>query len=76
MPNAPNRPHANTGHAADEIPSADLLAQTISVWQPHFHRPLTSEDARQIVENVSGFFEVLLEWDRKRGGTNGGGTPA
>ena len=26
-------------------------------------RRLTREDARQIVENVTGFFNTLLEWD-------------
>lgn len=40
----------------------DFLDQTIAVWQPYSDRPLSREDAREIVENVSGFFRVLLEW--------------
>lgn len=41
---------------------ADLLDQTIAVWQPYSDRPLSREDARQIVENVTGFFSVLKDW--------------
>jgi hypothetical protein len=41
-----------------------LLDETIAIWQPRASRPLTREDARQIVENMTGFFNVLREWDR------------
>ena len=41
-----------------------LIDQTRKVWQPRFTRTLTDEDARQIAENVTGFFEVLAEWSR------------
>ena len=34
------------------------------VWQPRLGRDLSREDARQIVENVTGFFTVLAEWSR------------
>jgi hypothetical protein len=40
-----------------------LLDQTLEVWQPRTSRKLTREDARQIVENVNGFFRILLEWE-------------
>jgi hypothetical protein len=42
---------------------ADFLDQTIAFWQPRTHRTLTREDGRQIAENVSGFFRILLEWE-------------
>ena len=29
-------------------------------------RPLTEEDAREIAENMTGFFRVLLEWKAKK----------
>jgi hypothetical protein len=46
-------------------PSSDDLLDdnTISQWQSLSpDRSLTREDARQIVENVSGFFSVLRRW--------------
>jgi hypothetical protein len=34
------------------------------VWQPRLGRDLSREDARQIAENVTGFFAILAEWSR------------
>ncbi len=45
-------------HAA----SNNLIEQTHKVWQPRIRRNLTDEDARQIAENVTGFFAILAEW--------------
>jgi hypothetical protein len=39
-----------------------LLEETIRFWQPRTSRPLTHEDARQMVENVTGFFTILQGW--------------
>ena len=39
-----------------------LLDQTLQVWRPRAARALTREDARQIVANLTGFFQVLSEW--------------
>jgi hypothetical protein len=41
-----------------------LIHQTRQVWQSRIGRELSREDARQIVENVTGFFSVLYEWSR------------
>jgi hypothetical protein len=49
-------------------PSADLIRHTIRVWQPRLGRPLTEEDARQILNSVVGFFRVLEVWDHKERG--------
>jgi hypothetical protein len=46
----------------DEV-RTKLLDQTLEVWQPRTSRKLTREDARQIVENVTGFVRILLEWE-------------
>jgi hypothetical protein len=43
-----------------------LIRHTIRVWEPQLGRPLTEEDARQILENVIGFFRVLHSWRRKQ----------
>jgi hypothetical protein len=34
----------------------------LEVWQPLYQRQLSREDARQIAENLTGFFRVLLRW--------------
>lgn len=44
--------------------SAEQIQDTLAFWQPRTTRKLTEEDARQINENVIGFFRVLREWDR------------
>ena len=42
----------------------NLIDQTREVWSPRFGRDLSREDARQIAENVTGFFAILAEWSR------------
>ena len=42
----------------------NIIERTIETWQPRFNRDLSQEDARQIVENVTGFFSILAEWSR------------
>jgi hypothetical protein len=42
----------------------NLIDQTIALWQPRLRRDLSREDARQIVENVTSFFNILTEWSR------------
>ena len=43
---------------------SELIGRTRQVWQPRLGRDLSREDARQIAENVTGFFSVLAEWSR------------
>lgn len=54
-------------NAQDSCRNSDkeLIEQTITFWQPRSARELTREDARQMIENVTGFFQVLAEWDAK-----------
>ena len=40
-----------------------LIARTKETWQPRAGRNLSDEDAREIAENVTGFFRLLLEWE-------------
>jgi hypothetical protein len=42
----------------------NLIDRTIAVWQPRLRRDLNREDARQIAENLTGFFTILAEWSR------------
>ena len=50
-----------------KVPNAannNLIDRTIGLWQPRCRRDLSREDARQIVENITGFFSILHEWSR------------
>jgi hypothetical protein len=42
----------------------NLIDRTRQVWQPRLGCDLNGEDARQIAENVTGFFTILAEWSR------------
>jgi hypothetical protein len=42
----------------------NLIERTREVWKPRLGRDPSREDARQIVENVTGFFSILAEWSR------------
>ena len=44
---------------------ADQVRTALRLWQPRVSRPLSEEDAREIAENLLGFFRVLAEWDSK-----------
>jgi len=51
-------------HAANDNQIGRQIARTRQVWQTRLGRDLTDEDARQIAENVTGFFAILAEWAR------------
>jgi len=42
--------------------SPKLIQQTISVFESRTGRAISQEDARQAVDNISGFFKALQEW--------------
>lgn len=44
-----------------------LIEETIQFWRPRVSRSLTHEDARQMVENVVGFFTTLQNWSTAAG---------
>ena len=62
-----------TPHAANDNLKNELIGRTQQVWQPRLGRDLSREDARQIAENVTGFFSVvgvviavaLLRWSAR-----------
>ena len=47
----------------------DWLDVTQRVWQPYSRRTLSREDARQIVQHVTSFLQILQTWtaDRRMG---------
>jgi uncharacterized coiled-coil DUF342 family protein len=42
-----------------------IIERTLEIWQPRTSRKLTREDGRQMVENISGFFDTLSDWEAK-----------
>ncbi len=43
----------------------DILEKTMAFWGERTGKSFSQEEAREMVANVSGFFQVLAEWDRK-----------
>ena len=50
--------------AANDNDVGKQIAYSRQVWQPRVGRDLTDEDARQISEDVTGFFAILAEWSQ------------
>jgi len=50
----------------------NLIDRTLEVWQPRNAHRLSDEDARVILENVKGFFTLLLEWETNEQQEKGG----
>ena len=44
----------------------ELTEHTIAIWQPRIKHRLSHEDAREITENMSGFFTILAEWSNQK----------
>jgi len=53
----------STKHAQDEF-----LEETLQVLQPLSDLPLTQADSREAIENISGFFSLLMAWERAEHG--------
>ena len=47
---------------AFEPANDNLIEQTRRLWRSRLGRDVSCEDARQIAENVTGFFSILAEW--------------
>ena len=45
-----------------------LLDQALALFQPRYAERLGREDAREIVESLTGFFGVLRDWERQAAG--------
>lgn len=66
------KPHSGRNGKADAaIPpgapswvTAELIADTLRVWQRYYDRRLTPDDALEIILNVGQLFDVLREGGR------------
>ena len=56
--------------------SPELIANTVSVFENQTGRVFSKEEARQAVENISGFFQVLQEWAKSEDSDRGIESPA
>ncbi len=56
---------ADSGEQDASDGDLDRVRTTLRLWQPRASRTLSQEDAREIAENLVGFFRVLAEWDAK-----------
>jgi hypothetical protein len=68
MPRSTQNPGSRSSRRQDrpQVPAGappwitpELLQATIETWQPHYEKPLTSEDALEILLNVDHFLAVL-----------------
>lgn len=50
--------------------SPEFLLQTKSVWQKSSSEQLSQEDCRVMIENATGFFGVLSDWQAAVGNKN------
>jgi hypothetical protein len=47
--------------------SPELILKTILLFESRTGRATSQEEARQSLENISGFFQVLQEWAEAEG---------
>jgi hypothetical protein len=43
----------------------DQIERTVTFWEGRTRKEYSREDAREMLANISGFFDVLAEWDLK-----------
>ncbi len=46
-----------------QVGSGGLLTRVAERWQERAGRPLSREDAREILENLGGFVRTLQKWE-------------
>ena len=46
--------------------SKELIQNTIEVWLPKAGYTLSEDEAIEIIQNISNFFDLLIEIDRKQ----------
>lgn len=47
------------------------LEETRLFWEERLQRPVSEEEAREIIYNVTGFFNVLIRWACEGNGPEG-----
>lgn len=55
-------------------PISSLLSQSLDKWQAQYGTNLSTEDGREILSNMTAFFDLLMEWDDRKNHTEAGET--
>ena len=56
---------AKNNNSSSSTISEKTSDETVEFWSRKTGKPVTREEAREMVENIIGFFEVLDEWDKR-----------
>jgi hypothetical protein len=62
MPNAPREPASAGTNPHSELRQAQV-DEAIAFWEPLAGRRIGGEEGRQIIDNMTIFFKILIEWD-------------
>ena len=41
----------------------EFLKETRQFWESFYQRELSDEEGRQIIANITSYFEILMDWD-------------
>lgn len=58
-----DRQNGRVPHGAPRWITAELIAETIAVWQPYYDQSLTVDDALEILLNVTELFDRMDDVD-------------
>jgi hypothetical protein len=47
---------------SEQAQSQTLLQETLELWGEHYQQRLHEEDGKEILSNISQFFDLLSEW--------------
>ena len=66
QPESQSHAESHPNHSVERVPAgtpnwvtANLIDQTLQIWQPYYSYRLTREDALVIIKNVGRLFEVM-----------------
>lgn len=44
----------------------NFIERTKQEFQPHYEEELSDSDAEEIIDNFTGFMNLLMKWDKKQ----------
>jgi hypothetical protein len=50
-----------------QLPSEEIIQRTKIFFRDHYGEELTTEKAIECVNNLTNYFEILIDWDRNKG---------
>jgi hypothetical protein len=52
-------------------PDEELIRKTVEFWQPRYRKPLTREDALEIIGNFQNLLDLFERWVREEAAERG-----